>query len=83
MQSSTNILKLMEVVGSDGGHVGVVDQIEGQTIRLARCDPNAGGVHHWIPLNWVDLVDNVVHLNRREDDATRQWQSAASAAAKS
>ena len=83
MQSATNIRGQMEVVGSDGGHVGIVDQIEGQSIRLTRGDPNAGGVHHWIPMNWVDLVDNVVHLNRRQDDATRQWQAAAPAAAKS
>lgn len=82
MQSAMNIREHMEVIGSDGAHVGVVDQVEGQTIRLTRSDPNAGGLHHWIPLSWVDLVDNIVHLNRPETQATREWRIAAPSAPK-
>jgi hypothetical protein len=83
MHNAIHIHEHMEVIGADGSHVGVVDEIEGQTIRLTRSDPNAGGVHHWIPLEWVDLVDNVVHLSKPYDETTRRWQSAALPAAKS
>jgi len=83
MQSAANIHEHMEVIGSDGSHVGIVDHVEGQTIRLTRSDPAAGGVHHWIPLEWVDLVDDVVHLSKPCDEATRRWQSAAPAASTS
>ena len=35
----------MEVLGSDGAHVGTVDHLEGgDVIKLAKDDPDAGGV---------------------------------------
>ena len=40
----------MEVVGSDGGHVGTVDCTRGDRIILTRSDEAAGGVHHVDPL---------------------------------
>ena len=33
----------MEVVGSDGDHVGTVDKVRGDRIILTKSDPNAGG----------------------------------------
>jgi hypothetical protein len=63
-------------------HVGTVDRVEGQTIKLTRSDPNAGGLHHWIPIDWVERVDNVVHLDRPHDQALREWQPAAPPEAK-
>lgn len=82
MHTSESIREKMEVVGSDGEHVGVVDHIEGQTLRLTRLDPKAGGLHHWIPMDWVSSVDNAVHLNRDSDQALREWQAAAPGAPK-
>jgi hypothetical protein len=79
MHDDKNIREHMEVVCMNGHHVGEVDHVEGRTIRLTRNDPAAGGVHHWIPMDWVDRVDNAVHLNRSRDDARRDWQSAAPA----
>jgi hypothetical protein len=67
----------MEVLGSDGGHVGTVDHMEGaKWIKLTRNDPAAGGEHHLIPLKWVDHVDTHVHLNKACSDAMQQWQAA-------
>jgi len=66
----------MEVVGSDGPRVGTVDHVEGRTIKLTRDDPKANGSHHWIPTDWVQSVDSMVHLNRSCDDAMRNWQTA-------
>ncbi len=37
----------MEVVGSDGGHVGTVDKVEGDRIKLTKKDdPDGSGAHH-------------------------------------
>jgi hypothetical protein len=38
------------VVGSDDEHVGTVDKVEGEQIKLAKNDPAAGGKHHNIPV---------------------------------
>jgi hypothetical protein len=65
----------MEVIGSDGRHVGIVDRLEGRnTIKLGRRDPKAGGLHHFIPVAWVDHVDAFVHLNKSSRDALAEWQ---------
>ena len=39
----------MEVVGSDGAHVGTVDKVRGDRILLTKSDKDAGGHHHSIP----------------------------------
>jgi len=65
-----NITEHMEVVGSDGGHVGVVDHTESaDRIVLTGDDPKAGGPPQLLPVDWVDYVDSKVHLNRPSDEA--------------
>ncbi len=64
----------MEVVGSDGKHVGKVDKIRGDTIVLTKSDPAAGGVHHAIPCGWVENVDDKVTLNLTAEDASARWR---------
>lgn len=39
----------MDVVGSDGEHVGTVDKVRGDRILLTKNDRDAGGHHHSIP----------------------------------
>ena len=66
----------MEVLGSDGVHVGTVDHLESNDeVRLARDDPDAGGEHHYIPLAWVVHVEMKVHLNRPGAEARARWTS--------
>ena len=65
----------MEVVGSDGGHVGTVDCTRGDHIILTRKDEAAGGLHHAIPCAWVETVDDKVVLNIDADEARRRWQA--------
>lgn len=78
MMQNKDIRDHMEVLGSDGKHVGTVDHLEGaERIKLAKNDPKANGAHHFIPLGWVDYVDSKVHLNKSADFATTQWQNAA------
>lgn len=78
MVQAQQIKEHMEVVGSDGQHVGTVDHLEGSDkIKLTKTDPQAGGKHHLIPLAWVSTVDQKVHLNKSSKDAQTQWQAAA------
>ncbi|MDB5691922.1 MAG: hypothetical protein JWO81_985 [Alphaproteobacteria bacterium] len=65
----------MEVVGSDGSHVGKVDKVRGDRIILAKSDPDAGGIHHSIPCSWVENVDDKVSLNRTAGEAKEAWRS--------
>jgi hypothetical protein len=63
----------MEVIGSDGEHVGKVDHVRGTEIELAKLDLGSGFKHHLIPLSWVDYVDEHVHLNLPKDAAKASW----------
>ena len=65
-----------EVVGSDGQHVGVVDHVDGPTIKLKRMDPASGGSHHLIPTDWVQAVDGKVMLKVTAVEAQSRWTAA-------
>lgn len=73
MQDVASIKEHMEVLGSDGEHVGRVDHVHGTQIELAKLDLGAGFKHHMIPTSWVDHVDEHVHLNLTKDQAKSQW----------
>jgi hypothetical protein len=78
MAITQNIKQHMEVLGADGAHVGTVDHLQGaDKIKLTKTDPKAGGQHHFIPLDWVDQVDDKVRLKKSAKDAITQWQDAA------
>lgn len=65
----------MEVIGSDGGHVGRVDHVIGGDIELAKFDFGGGLKHHLIPLSWVDdVADEKVRLNLTKDAAKAAWR---------
>jgi hypothetical protein len=77
MFKSLDIQKDMEVVGMDGKHVGTVDHLEtADRIILSKDDPKAGGRQHLISIDWVDYVDQKVHLNKPSTKATSEWQTA-------
>jgi hypothetical protein len=74
MAIKDRIVEHMEVLGSDGEHVGTVDHLEGVSqIKLTKNDPAAKGTHHFIPVDWVDRVDEHVHLTKTAKDAMQQW----------
>jgi hypothetical protein len=66
----------MEVLGSDGIHVGFVEYLTGaDVVRLiAENDPDAGGEPHEIPLSWVKHVEMKIHLNQPADEAKARWR---------
>jgi hypothetical protein len=63
----------MEVVGNDGEHVGIIDRIEDDEIRLSRSG-SPDGRHHFIRLATVAFVDDRVHLNRSSIRAMTEWR---------
>ncbi|MDZ4053187.1 MAG: DUF2171 domain-containing protein [Phenylobacterium sp.] len=78
MIQASEIKEHMEVVGSDGGHVGRVDHVLDTEIELAKFDMGAGRKHHMIPMTWVDRVaDDKVCLNLTKDAAKSSWRQKA------
>jgi len=77
MIDSNQVRAKMEVVGSDGKHVGVVDHCESDRIKLAKNDPAAGGQHHYLDLSDIDRIDgNRLCLSVPADQAMQNWQPA-------
>ncbi|MBD8064845.1 DUF2171 domain-containing protein [Devosia sp. PTR5] len=62
-----------EVIGADGVHVGTVDHVEGDRIKLTKKDSGEGhhvGHHHYISLGLVaDVEGNKVRLSANGDVA--------------
>ena len=54
MVDASQIVEHMEVVGSDGQHVGTVDKL---CVKLTKKDPAAQGQHHVINLDLVASVE--------------------------
>jgi hypothetical protein len=81
MSGFEDIREHMEVIGADGAHVGTVDRVEGNRIKLIRPDSGIGHEqhHHFIPKGLVTEVEgNRVRLTARGDvvaDLFEQEQS--------
>jgi hypothetical protein len=56
MADLTAIREHMEVIGADGVHVGVVDRVENNRIKLARSD-SEDHRHHFIDAGLVAEVE--------------------------
>jgi hypothetical protein len=63
----TEIKEHTEIIGADGAHVGTVDKIEGNRIKLTKKDSGEGthkGHHHYIDRGLVAGVEgNKVRLS--------------------
>ena len=56
----TEIKEHMEVIGADGVHVGTVDKVEGNRIKLTKKDSGEGshkGHHHYIDRSLIAGVE--------------------------
>ena len=73
MINASDIREHMEVVGSDGKRVGRVDHVKDGQIELAKLDLQTMGKHRLIPMSWVELVDEKVHLSMPHEEAERRW----------
>lgn len=72
--SMRQVREHMEVVGSDGEHVGTVDKVAGDRMILTKSDPAAGGHHHSVPCSWIQSVDDRVTINKTAEQARQQWR---------
>lgn len=68
-----NIRERMDVIASCGKKVGVVDHVEGNTIKLTKND-SPDGQHHYIPVDWVERVDSRVHLKMNSMETEKGWK---------
>ncbi|MET0240568.1 MAG: DUF2171 domain-containing protein [Sphingobium sp.] len=62
MFEKLRIKEHMEIADAGGRHVGVVDSVDGDTIKLTRSD-SSDGQHHYFSFDAVDRIeDNRVYL---------------------
>ena len=60
MADTSAIKEHMEVIGADGVHVGTVDHIDGDRIKLTKADSGMGGHeghHHYISVGLIAGVE--------------------------
>ena len=79
MSITTDIKEHMEVIGADGVHVGTVDHVEGDRIKLTKKDSGAdveegqgshAGHHHYISAGLIAGVEgDKVRLSANADVA--------------
>jgi len=77
MTDLSQIKEHMEVIGADGVHVGTVDHVDGDRIKLTKKDSGAGfeggsheGHHHYISVGLVAEVEgDKVRLSANADVA--------------
>lgn len=73
MSEISAIREHMEVIGADGVHVGTVDRVEGERIKLTRRDSGEGahkGHHHYISTGFVaEIEGDRVRLSANADVA--------------
>ena len=73
MTDTTSIREHMDVIGADGVHIGTVDRLEGNRIKLTKADSGQGshqGHHHYISTALVAEVEgDKVRLSANADVA--------------
>ena len=73
MAGRDEIREHMEVIGADGVHLGTVDKVDGDRIKLTKKDSGQGsheGHHHYISLGLVaDVEGEQVRLSANADVA--------------
>jgi hypothetical protein len=78
MTDTSKIREHMEVIGADGVHVGTVDHIEGDRIKLTRQDSGEGrhkGHHHYIPASLIAEVEgDKVRLSANSDVVANEFE---------
>ena len=59
MSGIDEVREHMEIIGADGTHLGTVDRVEGDRIKMIRADSGIAheGHHHYIPAGLVAEVE--------------------------
>ena len=77
MSGFEDIREHMEVIGADGVHIGTVDRVEENRVKLIRADSGIGHEehHHFIPRGLVAEVEgDKVRLTARGDVVADQFE---------
>ena len=75
MNDMSQIAEHMEVISADGAHVGAVDHVQGDRIKLTRKDPGAGGKHHYVSVGLIAGVEgDKVRLSVSSQNVTSLWE---------
>ena len=75
MSVAAQIMEHMDVISSDRKTVGKVDHLEGiDKIKLTKQISPDRNNNHFIPMSWVDHVDQHVHLSKSGADVTLHWE---------
>lgn len=73
MLATHQIKPNMPVVCSQDNQFAVVDYLEGMdNIRLKR---DSAGTVHYIPVSWVNAIDDKVHIDRPGSEAMKEWRT--------
>ena len=82
MVDATQIQEHAEVIGADGVHVGTVDHVEGERIKLTKNDSPStedgqGGKHHYLPAGLVaEIEGDTVRLSATAANAVDMFEEA-------
>ena len=77
MVDASQIQEHAEIIGADGTHVGTVDKVDGDRIKLTKNDSpqtedGQGAKHHYISLGLVaDVEDGKVRLSANGAEAVQ------------
>ena len=77
MTDPNQIREGMDVIGADGVHIGTVDRVEGERIKLTRRDSGQGsheGHHHFLSLGLVAEVEGDQVLLSANADVAVQFE---------
>jgi hypothetical protein len=75
MVNASQIREHMEIKGSDGQHVGTVDRVEGNCIKLTKSDKDAAGHHQYMDMASVrEVKDGCLITAKTADECKRTLQ---------
>src|SRR3954463_16262507 len=71
MADLSRIREHMEIIGADGVHVGTVDKVEGDRIKLIKADSGShSSHHHYVSTGLVaDIEGDKIRLSAKGDNA--------------
>ncbi len=71
MFEKLRIKEHMEVADAAGRHLGTVDEVEDDRIKLTRSD-STDGLHHFVPIDDIEkIADNRIYL--KQSSASAAW----------
>ena len=82
MVDATQIQEHAEVIGADGVHVGTVDHVDGDRIKLTKNDSPStqdgqGQKHHYLPIGLIaEIEDGTIRLSATGQNAVDLFETA-------